>query len=58
MELNQLLVVIDPTSNDLQPSLERAVWVAKHANSAIELLLCEYTSALEGGYIFDGPYTA
>lgn len=55
MELNQLLVVIDPTSNDSQPSLERAAWVAKRANSAIELLLCEYNSALDGGYFFDGP---
>lgn len=55
MELHQLLVVIDPTSGDSQPSLERAAWLAKRSNSAIELLLCEYNSALDGGYFFDGP---
>ena len=55
MELHQLLVVMDPTSGDSQPSLERAAWLAKRSNSAIELLLCEYNSALDGGYFFDGP---
>lgn len=55
MELHKILVVIDPTSGDSQPSLERATWVAKHSNSAVELLLCEYNSALDGGYFFDGP---
>ncbi len=55
MELHKILVVIDPTSGDSQPSLERAIWIAERANSAIELLLCEYNSALDGGYFFDGP---
>lgn len=54
MNLQQLLVVIDPTSKDSQPSLERARWIANRSKSAIELLLCEYNSALEGGYFFDG----
>lgn len=54
MELNQILVVIDPTSGDSQPSLERATWVAKRSNSAVELLLCEYNSTLDGGFFFDG----
>lgn len=55
MKLHQLLVVIDPTSEGPQPSLERAAWVAKRANSAVELLVCEYNSALDGGLFFDGP---
>ncbi len=55
MQLNQLLVVIDPTSKDSQPSLERAAWVAKRSKSAVELLICEYNSALDGGFFFDGP---
>lgn len=55
MELHQILVVIDPTSGDSQPSLERATWVAKRSKSTIELLLCEYNSILDGGYFFDGP---
>lgn len=54
MELNQILVVINPTSGDSQPSLERATWLAKRSKSAVELLLCEYNSALDGGYFFDG----
>ena len=54
MELQQILVVIDPTSGDSQPSLERATWVAKRSNSAVELLLCEYNSALDGGFFSDG----
>jgi universal stress protein E len=55
MELHKILVVIDPTSGDSQPSLERAAWVAKQSNSTVELLLCEYNSVLDGGYFFDGP---
>lgn len=55
MELHQLLVIIDPTSGDSQPSLQRATWVAQRSNAAVELLLCEYNSALDGGYFFDGP---
>ncbi|NLY12743.1 MAG: universal stress protein [Gammaproteobacteria bacterium] len=55
MEFHQLLVVIDPTSGDSQPSLERATWLAQRSNAAVELLLCEYNSALDGGYFFDGP---
>ena len=50
MEFHQLLVVIDPTSGDSQPSLERATWLAQRSNAAVELLLCEYNSALDGGY--------
>ncbi len=55
MELQQLLVVIDPTAGDSQPSLDRATWVAMRSNSTVELLLCEYNSVLDGGYFFDGP---
>src|SRR5690606_25186722 len=55
MQLNQLLVVIDPTSKDSQPSLERAAWVAKRSQSAVELLICEYNSVLDGGFFFVGP---
>lgn len=55
MKLHQLLVVIDPTTEDSQPSLERAAWVAKRSNAAVELLVCEYNSALDGGFFFDGP---
>ena len=53
MDIRQLLVVIDPTQ-ETQPALRRAAWVARHSRAAIELLLCEHQSSLEGG-LLDGP---
>ena len=53
MQLKQLLVVIDPTQSP-QPALERAAWIARHTGAAIELLLCEFNSALDAGALFDG----
>ncbi len=53
MELQQILVIIDPTSGDSQPSLQRAHWVAKHCNATVELLLCEYNSTLDNRYFLD-----
>lgn len=53
MKIRQLLVVIDPTQ-EAQPALQRAAWVARRNGAAIELLLCEHQSALEGG-LLDGP---
>lgn len=47
MQLNRLLVVIDPTNIESQPSLERATAVALQTKAAIELLICEYNSVLE-----------
>lgn len=53
MNIRQLLVVIDPTQQ-AQPALQRAAWVARRNGAAVELLLCDYQSALEGG-LLDGP---
>lgn len=53
MKIRQLLVVIDPTQ-ETQPALQRAAWVARRNGAALELLLCEHQSALEGG-LLDGP---
>src|SRR5690606_37733491 len=53
MKIRQLLVVIDPTQ-EAQPALQRAAWLARRNGAAIELLLCEHQSALEGG-LLDGP---
>lgn len=55
MDLYNILVVIDPTSGDSQPSLERAKWVAKRSKAKLELLICDFNSALDGGYFFDVP---
>ncbi|MGH8354481.1 MAG: universal stress protein [Pseudomonas sp.] len=53
MNLRQLLVVIDP-SQDAQPALQRAAWLARHTGAALELLCCEFNAALDGGLLFDG----
>lgn len=52
MNLHQLLVVIDP-SQPQQPALQRAQWLARATGAKIELLLCEYNSALEHSFLFD-----
>lgn len=52
MSLTQLLVVIDPTQSR-QPALERAAWIARRCGAAIELLVCEFHSALDSGALFD-----
>lgn len=55
MDLYSILVVIDPTSGDSQPSLDRAHWVAKRSKAKLELFICDFNSALDGGYFFEGP---
>ena len=52
MQLRQLLVVIDP-SQPSQPALQRALWLARATSAKVELLLCEYNSALMHSLIFD-----
>lgn len=52
MNLRQLLVVIDP-SQPQQPALQRAQWLARATGAKIELLLCEYNSALDHSLLFD-----
>jgi universal stress protein E len=52
MNLRQLLVVIDP-SQAQQPALQRAQWLARATGAKIELLLCEYNSALDHSFLFD-----
>ena len=53
MQLKNLLVVIDPTSKDKQPSLDRASLVAERTGAALELLICDHNSALEDGIFTD-----
>ena len=52
MKLRQLLVVIDPSQPE-QPALQRAQWLARVSGAKIELLLCEYNSALEHSLLFE-----
>lgn len=52
MHLRQLLVIIDPAKPQ-QPALQRAQWLARMTGAKIELLLCEYNSALDHSPLFD-----
>lgn len=51
MNLNMLLVVVDP-SKQTQPALQRAAWLARKNGAALELLVCEYHTLLEGSSLF------
>ncbi len=51
MNLNTLLVVIDPV-RPTQPALQRATWLARQNGAALELLVCEYHTVLEGSSLF------
>lgn len=53
MQLKQLLVVIDPTAKESQPSLERASMVATQTGAALELLVCDHNPALENSLFSD-----
>ncbi|MFU6985356.1 universal stress protein [Pseudomonas paraeruginosa] len=52
MNLQNLLVVIDPSSDE-QPALTRAQWIAERSGASVELLLCDFNPALDGGLFFD-----
>lgn len=54
MNIQHMLVVIDPNSEDEQPDLRRAKTLAAHFPGArITLFLCDYNAALDGGILFD-----
>ena len=52
LELNKILVIIEPFAES-HPALERAVQLAKYADSELELMLADYNAYLEDGYYFD-----
>lgn len=52
MNLQQLLVVIEPHQPQ-QPALERAVWLARHSQAQLHLLLVEYHAAVDAAHLFD-----
>ncbi|SDS14259.1 universal stress protein E [Halopseudomonas sabulinigri] len=54
MNINHLLVVIDPTTEEQQPCLARAEnLVQSHPEARLTLLLCDYVAALDGGTLFE-----
>jgi universal stress protein E len=56
-EINQILVVIDPTVEE-QPALQRAAWLARQTGANLELLVCYYNEYLSGERLFDSPSLA
>lgn len=54
MNINHMLVVIDPTTEEEQPCLARAANLSRHYPQArVTLLLCDYVAALDGGTLFE-----
>lgn len=52
IELQNILAVIEP-DQESQPALDRAVQLAKWAQSKLELIIADYSAYLESGYYFD-----
>jgi len=52
LELSRILVIIEP-DEESQPALEKAVQLAKYAESELELIISDYNAYLEDGYYFD-----
>ena len=53
MDIRHIMVIIDPTSETVQPCLQRAEQLVEHYPAAhITLFLCDHVPALEGGMLF------
>lgn len=54
MNIRHMLVVVDPSTEDKQPCLERAANLCRHYPQArLTLLACDYVPALDGGALFE-----
>jgi universal stress protein E len=49
MQDRVILVVVDPSTKDKQPVLERAAWLAKRADARIELFASDYDADIDAG---------
>jgi len=52
LELSKILVIIEP-GGEAQQALDKAVQLAKYADSELELMIADYNAYLEDGYYFD-----
>ena len=52
LELDRILAIVEPGSDD-QPALDKAVQLARYADSELELLIADYSAYLEDGHHFD-----
>lgn len=46
-----ILVVVDPTTEEDQPVLHRAAWLAEKTGAALELFACDYDADIDSGRI-------
>jgi len=46
-----ILVVVDPHTDDDQPVLKRAAWLAEKTGAALELFACDYDAEIDAGRI-------
>ncbi len=46
-----ILVVVDPLTEDEQPVLQRAAWLAEKTGAALELFACDYDADIDAGRI-------
>lgn len=54
MNIQHIMVIIDPTSESEQPCLQRAEHLAQHYPDArFTLFMCDYIPALDGGLLFN-----
>jgi universal stress protein E len=47
MPAKQILVVVDPTTDEVQPVIERAAWLAKRTGAALQLFACDYDANID-----------
>lgn len=51
MSSKKILVVVDPLTDEDQPVLHRAAWLAKKTHSALELFACDYDADIDAGRV-------
>lgn len=47
----KILVVVDPTTRDKQPVIERVAWLAERASAALELFICDFDPDIDAGQV-------
>jgi universal stress protein E len=51
MATRQILVVVDLTTNEPQPVIERAAWLAERTGAALQLFACVYDANIDAGRV-------
>jgi len=54
----RVLIVVDPTREDEQACLKRGVWLAKHQDLGVDLLICDYEPQLSSDLVLGSPELA